>query len=61
MEDLVRLKSKAERRRDIEQEITQCLQMERRIHLEASIKIKELHTKREKLYREWKALGGKVE
>lgn len=61
MEDLVRLKSIAERRRDIEQEITQCLQLEQKIHLEASIKIRDLQKKRENLYREWKALGGKIE
>ena len=61
MDDLVTLKSDAERRRDIEREITQCLQMERQIHSEAMAKIRELQKKRESLYREWKSLGGKVE
>lgn len=61
MDDLVTLKSDAERRRDIEREITQCLQMERQIHSEAMAKIRELQKKRESLYHEWKSLGGKVE
>jgi len=61
MDDLVTLKSDAERRKDIEREIAQCLQMERQIHSEAVAKIMELQKKRESLYREWKSLGGKVE
>ena len=61
MEEYVRLKTKEEQRRDIEKEILANLQMEQKIHLEATIKIKELQRKREALYQEWKKLGGKVE
>lgn len=61
MDDLVVLKSKAERRREIEREIAQCLQLEQKIYLETSIKIRDLQKKRENLYREWKELEGKVE
>lgn len=61
MEDLVRMKTKEERRRDIEKEIVANLQMEQKIDLEAAIKIRDLQRKREALYQEWKKLGGKVE
>lgn len=61
MDDLVALKSIAERRKDVECEIAKCLQLERQIHSEAVMKIRDLQKKRENLYREWKELEGKVE
>ena len=61
MMEFVNLKTEEEQRRDIEKQIVECLQMERKIHEEAIDKIRALMKRREALYRQWKKLGGKVE
>lgn len=61
MEEYVKLKTKEEQRRDIEKEILAYLQMEQKIHLEATIKIKELQKRREELYQKLNALKGEEE
>ncbi len=61
MKEYVRLKTKEEQRRDIKKEILAYLQMEQKIHLEATIKIKELQKRREELYQKLNALKGEEE
>jgi len=61
MKEYVKLKTKAEQCRDIEKEILSCLQMEQKIHLEATIKIKELQKRREELYQKLHTLRGEDE
>ena len=61
MKEYVRLKTKEEQCRDIEKEILSYLQMEQKIHLETTIKIKELQKRREELYQKLHTLRGEDE